>query len=213
MPARWPVVLLLLTGTLGAAQDNTGPPAALRYDLSLIGGYRTTISFGSNTDVVGTVRAVVDARPSYGGAFGVRLNEEDLIEFRWSRQDTRIHLEGIGVDSASHPLTFDQYHGDFTHEYILDEPPWLRPYVMGSVGATHLSGSAISSSFTRFSFGIGGGVKLFPHRRVGFRVQGQWLPIVLDPEFSAVCGVGCIVRFGAQLSSQGEFAFGPVFRF
>jgi hypothetical protein len=212
MSIGWRSALLFLLAAPCLAQEEP-PPAALRFDLSPIGAYRTTISFGTKSDVPGTVRAVLDARPAYGAAFGVRLDEADLIEFRWSRMDTRVHLEGAVLDSTSHPVTFDQYHGDFTHEYILDHPAWARPYIMGSVGATHMSASAVTTGFTRFSFGLGGGVKFFPTRRLGFRAQGQWLPVWLDPDIRAICGGGCIVHLGGQLSSQGEFAIGPVFRF
>jgi hypothetical protein len=156
---------------------------------------------------------ILDARPSYGISFGVRLDEENLIEFRWARQDSHVHLENNAQFPES-KVVLNQFHGDFTHEYIIDEwPPWVRPFIMGSVGATHFGGTA-NSSFTRFSFGLGTGIKVFPTRHVGFRVQGEWLPVVVNPQVNAfVCGGGCVVRLSGTLVSQGEFAIGPEFRF
>lgn len=83
---------------------------------------------------------------------------------------------------------------------------------MASVGATHVSGS-VTRNFTRFSLGIGAGFKVFANRHVGFRIQGEWLPIVVDPEVGFICGAGCVIRIQTQVTSQGEFAAGPLFRF
>jgi hypothetical protein len=143
---------------------------------------------------------------------GVRLDEENLVEFRWARQDTHVHLRGSAESGENAVL--DQFQGDFTHEYILEEwPHSVRPFVMGSAGATHVGGGT-SSSFTRFSFGIGGGIKVYFSRHFGVRMQGEWLPLVVEPEVTSfVCGAGCIVHLSARLVSQGEIAVGPIFRF
>ena len=158
-------------------------------------------------------RVIVSANPSYGIAFGMRINEEDLVELRWARQDTDFHVEKAAQISSNQRLILDQFHGDFTHEFILDEwPPWARPFITGSLGATHMRDN--SNSFTRFSFGLATGIKVYVNRHLGFRVQAAWLPILVDPEVNAfVCGGGCVVRVGGQLISQGEFSLGPALRF
>jgi hypothetical protein len=155
---------------------------------------------------------VLDARPSYGIAAGVRIDDEDVIEFRWTRQDTGVHLEGSPPSNLK--VVLNQFHGDFTHEYVLqDWPSWARLFVMGSIGATHI-GAGSGNSFTRFSFGLGGGVKLFFTRHLGVRAQAQWLPLVVNPAVvSFICGGGCVGHLSASLVSQGEMAVGPVLRF
>src|SRR5262249_6402267 len=111
-------------------------------------------------------------------------------------------------------VSLDQFHLDASHEYVLDEwPLWARPFVTGSVGLTHISSTAGTASFTRFSFGIGGGIKAFPLRQLGFKLQAQWLPMWVKPEVQAICGVGCVIHIGGRLVSQGEVTVGPVFRF
>jgi len=185
----------------------------LRIDITPLFGYRTSMSFPTVQNMQRSgPNAILTAKPSYGGTFGWRLNEEDLIEWRWTRQNTDMHLDGLSL--LNEKVVLDQFHGDFTHEYILDEwPVWARPYVMGSVGATHIGGTA-GSSFTRFSFGLGGGIKVYFNRRLGFRMQAEWLPLVVNPTVGAfVCGGGCVVRLNATLVPQGEFVVGPLFRF
>jgi hypothetical protein len=158
-------------------------------------------------------RVIVNANPSYGIAFGMRINEEDLVEFRWARQDTDVHVENTAQTSSNQRLILDQFHADFTHEFILDEwPPWARPFITGSVGATRMRDH--TNDFTRFSFGLATGIRVYANRHFAFRVQAAWLPVVVDPELKAfVCGGGCVVRVGGTLISQGEFTVGPVLRF
>jgi hypothetical protein len=158
---------------------------------------------------------IVDASPSYGVSFGLRLpqRDQDLIELRWARQDSYIHSEGITPQPPPQRILLDQFHGDFSHEPLIEDWPWwAKPYVLASVGVTHVSGSS-AISFTRFSFGIGGGIRLYPSRHIGFKIQAEWLPVVADPRIAFVCGGGCIVHVGGTAASQGEVFAGPLFRF
>jgi hypothetical protein len=185
------------------------------FDVTPQVGYRTTMSFTAEPGIDGaTPRLVVDSNPSYGVAFGVRYNDEDVIEFRWARQETRLHIQGGAVAPLRHSVILDQYHFDFSHEYVVREwPAWARPFVIGSVGVTRVSGTVTTASFTRFSFGLGGGVKAFPNGRFGLKIQAQWLPLWVDPEITAFCGFGCVIHLSGPLASQGEITFGPVLRF
>jgi hypothetical protein len=208
-------LILILRALTAQAQTQ---PKPLRFDFSVLGGYRTNVSFTGPTDTTvepntTAPRIVIDPSPSYGFAFGARINEEDLIEVRWARMNSTMRLEQSFLTTFQQHVTVDQYHGDFTHEYILDNwPARVRPYIMASIGATHISGN-VTRSVTRFSLGIGAGFKIFVNRNVGFRLQGEWLPIVVDPEVGLVCGAGCLLRIQTQVTSQGEFAAGPLFRF
>jgi hypothetical protein len=203
---------LLACSSLLVAQVE--PPNNPRFNLTPLIGYRTSMSFSVEPHVSGAnPRVVFNSNPSYGFAFGAHINDEDVIEFRWARQDSHTHIENVAGISSRQRVTLDQFHGDFTHEYVLDNwRAWARPFVIGSVGATRLSADA-GSSFTRFSFGIGGGVKFFAGRHLGFRAQAEWLPIVVNPNVAFVCGGGCIVHISSNLASQGEFVVGPIFRF
>ncbi len=216
---RWCLCVLLLIFYPGrlvsqTATDAQGETKPLHFDFTPLIGYRTGMNFltGQNVQVT-SPHLTLDPRASYGAAGGVRLDEENLVEFRWARQYSRIHLEGSTPPLSSQKVILDQFHGDFTHEYFMDGwPDWARPFVIGSVGATHIHNR--TGSFTRFSFGLGGGMKVYFTRHFGWRVQGEWLPVVINPEVKAfVCGGGCIAHLSATLVSQGEVLVGPVFRF
>ena len=178
-------------------------------------GYRTSMTFTAEPTVEGTTaKAVLGSSPSKAIAFGFRLNDEDIVEVRWIRQNADVRVTGTAFAPFRQSVTLDQYHLDCAHEYIVREwPEWARPYIMASVGVTHISGAAGFVNFTRFSFGIGAGVKAFPFRHLGFKAQAEWVPLWVSPEVEAFCGVGCIVHFGGKVTSQGEITIGPVFRF
>lgn len=204
---------MLLSSALVAAQHpmETDRP---HFDFTPLFGYRTTTSLPLDSAVQGdNAKVVFDSDPTYGFAAGMRFHDEDVIEFRWARQDSHAHVEDSNLIRLRQRITLDQFHGDFTHEYILDDwPKWARPFVMGSVGATHVSGR-LNTSFTRFSFGLGGGVKFFFGKHFGFRMQAEWLPIVVNPQVAFFCGGGCVVHVRATIGSQGEAVAGPLFRF
>jgi hypothetical protein len=203
-------MLIVLPFALSAQQPE---PRPLRFDFTPFIGYRTSMSFPIDPHVPGTnPRVVIDPSPSYGVSFGVRLkNEDDLVEMRWARQDSYVHFEDIKPLPPRQHVILDQFHGDFSHEYFVEDwASWARPFVMASVGATHLSST---TSFTRFSFGIGGGVRFYASRHLGFKIQAEWLPVFVDPHGAFICGSGCVIHVGGSASSQGEVLAGPILRF
>lgn len=204
-------VLLLTIGKL-VSQEDQNTPRPLRIDVTPLIGYRTSISFPTLTDASGQgTNAVLSEKPSYGFAAGVRLNEEDLVEIRWARQSSDIRLADANVPSGK--VVLHQIHLDCTHEFIMDDwPMWIRPYIIGSVGGTHIGGGG-NQAFTGFSLGLGTGLKLYFTRHIGFRFQVEWLPIVTSTQGAFACGTGCIVHLHANGVSQGEVVAGPVFRF
>jgi hypothetical protein len=204
--------MVLLPSPVTAQQESE--PKPLRFDLALFLGYRTSMSFPVEPHVTGmNPRVVLDASPSYGVSFGVRPREEDLVEIRWARQDSYVHAEEITSLPSRQRVLLDQFHGDFSHEPLVEDwPSWAKPFVVASVGVTHVS-SSTTINFTRFSFGIGGGIRFYASRHFGFKIQAEWLPVYEDPMVVVVCGGGCLVHLGGTLGSQGEVLAGPILRF
>jgi hypothetical protein len=207
-------MLLIVPSPVLSAQEQP-EPKPLRFDFTPFIGYRTSMSFPVEPHVTGTnPRVVLDASPSYGASFGLRLKDEnDLVEIRWARQDSYVHAEDITPQLPRQRVILDQFHGDFSYEApIEDWASWARPYVLASVGATHAS-SSTNISFTRFSFGIGAGIRFYASRHLGFKIQAEWLPVLVDPNVAFICGAGCIVHAGGTACSQGEVFVGTMLRF
>jgi hypothetical protein len=180
------------------------------------------IRFGGTFDVRGDQPPATQASwkdaSSYGLSAGVRFDELSLIEFRWTRSASTLRFDApLGfVGPALGDVTLDQFHGDFTREFYIPEVKGLRSFLTGSVGATHLA--AAHDGFTRFSFGLGAGLKQFLGSHFAIRAEAKWLPILIAPEVSSwACGVvgvgGCIVVLTGPAAQQFELSVGPVVRF
>ena len=211
-------MLVAVMSSPALSAQNSAEPKPLRFDFTPFAGYRTSMTFPVEPQVTGTnPRVVLDASPSVGFSFGFRLlpnREEDLVEFRWARQDSYVHTEEITPAPPQQRVVLNQFHGDFSHEpYIEEWPKWAKPYVLGSIGGTHLSSPTSAISFTRFSFGLGGGIRFYPTRHLGFKIQAEWLPVLASPNVAFVCGGGCLIHVGGGATSQGEAFAGAFFRF
>lgn len=207
------VTLVALSCPL-AAQDNHQPVSVpLSFEATPLFGYRTNSTFTTDPVIPGvTTKVTFEGGFAWGFDFGARIYDEDEVAFRWIRQGSQVRFTPALGPSSS--VNLDQFYLDFIHEYQIEEwTYWARPYIMASIGLTHLSGNSSFSNINRFSFGMGGGMKVFPSSHVGFKVQAEWLPIVFNPETTAVCGNNCVVRFGGKLGNQVGFTAGPVFRF
>jgi hypothetical protein len=178
--------------------------------------------FGGNVDLetVGpfqTQASLKDAA-SYGLSAGVRFDDLSLVEFRWTRStselafDTPFRLLGDALGD----VRLNQFHANFTREFVIREVKGLHGFLTGSVGATHLA--AADDGFTRFSFGFGAGLKQFLGSKLAIRAEAQWLPIWIEPEVGGwACGSielgGCLVVLSGRVTEQFELSVGPVLRF
>jgi hypothetical protein len=195
-----------------------------KYEITpLIGG-----SFGGTIQLEQASMPNVDAHVAdsfiFGLTGGFRFDGEegegyDAIEFRWFRQDTNLFFKQDPliatplITASFRPgIALDHFLGDFTHEFTIHEAPKIFPFVTASLGAARMSTPA--SSATRFAFGIGTGVKVFPARHWGFRLNVEYLPIVMHAELQRlVCAGGCIVVLNGGVMNQFVFSAGPSFRF
>jgi hypothetical protein len=195
-----------------------------KYEITpLIGG-----AFGGTMKLEQALAPNVDAHVadsfSFGVAGGFRYDGDEgegynAIEFRWMRQDTHLFFKQDplvptpSVAASFRPsITLDHFLGDFTHEFTIRDAPKIYPFLTLSVGAARMSAPA--SSATRFAFGIGTGVKVFPAKHWGFRLSVEYLPIVMHAELQRlVCIGGCVVVLTGGVMNQFVLSFGPGFRF
>ena len=85
--------------------------------------------FGGTFDVqpegLAETRASLQDSVSYGVGAGFRFDDFSLIEFRWTRASSALRFDtGVNVNPLAAPIadvTLNQFHGDFTREFPLDE--------------------------------------------------------------------------------------------
>src|SRR4030095_4398792 len=87
------VALIAMSCPLAAQNENH--PRLFQWEFTPLAGYRTNIISTSEPDVEGVrTRIVLKASPAIGAGFGVRYHDEDTVELRWSRQESRLHVTG-----------------------------------------------------------------------------------------------------------------------
>jgi len=161
---------------------------------------------------------------SFGLAGGYRFNGEggegyDVVEFRWLRQNSHLALSQATLAPTPYAsgsfrpsLSLDHFLGDISHEFNVQDAPAIQPFVRVSLGAALLSTPA--SNATRFTFGIATGMKVFPSAHWGFRVEAEYLPILMHTGLqSLVCAGGCVVILNGGLMNQFQVSIGPSYRF
>ena len=164
------------------------------------------------------VEAALKDATSYGLSAGVRFDDLSLVEFRWTQATStlRFGTPFAFLGASLGDVTLNQFHADFTREFVVREVKGLRTFLTGSLGATHIG--AAHDGFTRFSFGFGGGLKQFLGSRLAIRAEAAWLPIVVEPSVGGfACGTiqfgGCLVVLNGELVQQVQLSIGPVIRF
>jgi len=88
----------------------------------------------------------------------------------------------------------------------------VRPFLTGVLGLTRYASEGDSE--VRFTVGAGGGVKLFPVPRVGFRLDGRLYTTFVDADlrFLACTPGTCLTALHVNVVWQAEFTAGIVFR-
>ena len=83
------------------------------------------------------------------------------------------------------------------------------------MGASHFSPDQDDlSSATRFSFGLGGGVKILPGDRIGIRLQGKIYGTYASGNAGMICGGGgCSFGFSGNVMWQAEVSAGLILGF
>jgi hypothetical protein len=181
-------------------------------------GARLGGTFDIQPDGAAPIEATLNDARSYGFSAGVRFDDFSLVEFRWTQAASELRFGApfgfLGPSLGE--VTLNQFHADFTREFVIPEVKGLRSFVSGSVGVTHVG--AAQGEFTRFSFGFGSGLKQFLGSRLAIRAEAQWLPILVEPSVEGfACGTiqfgGCLAILTGELVQQFQLSIGPVVRF
>jgi hypothetical protein len=92
--------------------------------------------------------------------------------------------------------------------------PEVRPFLTGSLGLTRYA--IDSDNEVRFSLSAGGGVKLFPTRHTGVRLDGRLFSTFIDADAQALACAptrGCVTALRVNVVWQAEFTAGVVVKF
>jgi hypothetical protein len=173
-------------------------------------GYR----FGGEFDDADTGQEFdIRDSPCWGGMLDVHLSRISQVEFYYSHQETELRLDDDLFGSTKlFDLDVDYYHLGST--FILSDEPW-QPFVVATFGATYMAPDAPDTdSLTRFSLGLGGGVRFLPNEHFGLYLSGRGLVTFLegDATFRSESGA-TTVRINSDGFWQFELQAGLIFAF
>jgi hypothetical protein len=172
------LALLLVAPTALAAQP-------LRFEISPYAGYRLNGTIDSRDSV--TQDLEVKESSVYGLRFDIPVGSGLQIELLGNRQDSAFQLDE-GVLAPSERLgdvKLDTFHAGLLYQWGQGQ---VNPYVVISGGFTRIEPefSALESE-SRPSGSLGGGVKVFVNRNVGFRFEARGYWIDLKTDFNDDC--------------------------
>ena len=155
----------------------------------------------------------IDDSSCWGGILDIRLGETTQLEFYFSRQETELKSDdGLFDEETLFDLDVDYYHIGGTYTFL--PGPW-QPFVVGTLGATHIDPDASGTdSLTRFSLGLGGGVRFLPTEHLGLYLAGRGLLTFLGGDTLVRSESGrATVQFDSDGLWQVELQAGLIFAF
>jgi hypothetical protein len=182
--------------------------SAQTVEVAPVAGYR----FGGGFFELVTGHAVdLDGAGSRGVVLGVPLSNGIQLEGLFTHQQARVLVPALGLRPvASWSIAVDHWQAGGLQEFGRGR---VIPFLTGTLGLTRFA--AMDDTEIRFTLGAGGGVKVFPWRHVGVRLDGRVFATFVDADARVgACSAGvCFLSFYADVLWQADFTCGVVFRF
>ncbi len=160
--------------------------------------------------------AELDDAASVGLIVNLRDSADTQWELIYARQSTAADASDFPAIEPSIGLELHNFQLGGTY---MGQGTRARPYVVATVGGTHISPDAAElDSDTFWSFSIGGGLQVFPSERLGLRLEARAWGTLLDSNTSLFCSSGlpggaCVITVDGRMLWQFETFAGVVVRF
>jgi hypothetical protein len=195
----WGAGAVLALGMLASAPANAQEAALTKFSIGAFIGYR---GGGQGTDTNTGAHYQLAPAQSYGLVADFRVSPDTEVELLWSQQNTRVQQT-----SPAAAQLFDVNVGYYQigASYLFTNEG-VQPFMVATLGVTYISPQQSGyQNETKFSFGIGGGVKVPVGRHFGLRLEARAYGTVLDNNSSAVCTSGtCVIHVSGNLMWQYE---------
>jgi len=162
----------------------------------------------------------VSSAPTFGTFVDFHLAGNAELEFLWGHQSANVVQKEANVKDPSNPketelfdMSVDYFHGGIL--YSGGNEKW-DPYVAGGLGVSRFNpDSTEAMNTTKFSFSVGGGLKVRFSERVGFRFDARAFGTRAgERQEDLACGVfGCVSFTRASTFWQSHFVGAVVIGF
>jgi opacity protein-like surface antigen len=192
------VAAIAMVAPLPALAQQASPPLT-QFAIAPFIGYR---GGGSFTETTTGAKLKLDPAQSYGLVADIRITRETEVELLWSRQRTQLKAD-VPVTVPLFHTYVDYYHIGGTFLFATEG---VQPFFVATIGATRFSPQQAGfENDTKFSFGVGGGVRIPLARNFGLRFEGRAYGTVLSNDSSVLCsGATCLIHADGTLLWQYE---------
>jgi hypothetical protein len=185
--------------------------SAQEFEITPFGGYR----FGGDFFELLTLQPLdLDGAPTVGVAVDVPTQSGVQFEALFTHQNANVSLPAPALGAPVRlRMTVDHWQAGGLQEFYPFDTGQVRPFLTGTLGLTRYAASGDNE--IRFAFSGGGGVKLFPTKHVGLRLDGRLFATFVDADaqvFACTTGV-CLIGFRVNVIWQAEFTAGLIVRF
>jgi opacity protein-like surface antigen len=195
-----------------------------RFEVTPFVGYETSGSYPVSpfSSAAQVDRFRINDALAFGTFLDFNVSENFQAEFMWNRNNTSYSARDTLTNTYFKAFDSDVDQFQFGGLYMLrNSDHRLRPYVAASVGFTHDDNSNLagvvgaSSSRTAFSYSLGGGVKYYVTRHLGFRGDIRYLPTYGSSSYYGYCDpfFGCYTAKSPNFLNRGSFTGGVIIHF
>ena len=204
-----PIIIVLLLASAAVAQDinlEATPFAGLRFG----GNFKGT---SSNEGQVSLNDLSIQSGFSYGLALDLRMSRQFDLELAYDRQSTELQATTDGQQQTLYFLNVDYLQLGLLYKFA-QEGATLRPFLGATIGGTFLGPKAGTTGYTRFSFGLLGGVRHYFTSRVGLRAQGRLMLTQFSANDELFCADNeCLNVSEGTAMNQFDFTAGLIITF
>jgi len=187
-----------------------------RFEVTPFVGWESSGSYPITSSTGEIDRLRLNSSLAFGTFIDYSLTENFQPEFMWNHNNTSYSAHDILTDSYFNAFhsDVDQYQFGGIYMFRSSEAK-LRPYAGASVGFTHESNNNGNPNRTAFSWSIGGGVKYYVSRHIGFRGDIRYLPTYGSSSTAIYCDpfFGCYNVNVHNYLNRASMVGGIVFKF
>ena len=183
-------------------------PAVLAEDLEVAAVVGYTTSGALDHAALGITDLKLDGSFTWGASAACFFSTRFGVEASWARQESALVIGTSAGSATLFDVHLDQLQGTFVFRLGRPESQ-LRPFLTAGVGAAFLGANDLEGE-TKLSFGLGAGLKWFPTKHLGARLQARYTPTHLDDASSDFCDPFGFCQGWLQ---QVDVTGGLVFRF
>jgi opacity protein-like surface antigen len=175
-------------------------------EVTAFAGYTTSGGLEHDTRVLEDLKLAGSS--TFGASLGWFFSPRLGVEASWARVGSGVELSTAEATQEMFDVTIDQLQGSLVYLFG-GEDSRFRPFVTAGAGAAFFSSPDLDSE-TKLSFGLGGGLRWQPSKRLGARLQARYTPTYLNGGGSDFCDP---FGFCQDWVHQFELTGGVVVRF